>query len=132
MEYEFRRNTLTGTVMASFSMDHEALGFWFVEELGESAEKYAEICQVVAKLQSNQLINWRLVGKALSIELDSEQARVFANELENDLGSFDLCKAQAQAQGGGPSPMKRGDLGQRGCYGTNPFLVRCPGNLCSK
>ncbi|GGJ03708.1 UPF0231 protein [Shewanella hanedai] len=83
MEYEFRRNTLTGTVMASFSMDHEALGFWFVEELGESAEKYAEICQVVAKLQSNQLINWRLVGKALSIELDSEQARVFANELEN-------------------------------------------------
>ena len=29
MEYEFRRNTLTGTVLANFSMDHEALGFWF-------------------------------------------------------------------------------------------------------
>ncbi|MBW8183362.1 YacL family protein [Shewanella nanhaiensis] len=83
MEYEFRRNTLTGTVMANFSMDHEALGFWFAEELGECAEKYNEICQVVAKLQSNQLIHWRMVGKALSLELDAEQARIFANELEN-------------------------------------------------
>ena len=83
MEYEFRRNTLTGTVLASFSMDHEALGFWFAEELGECPEKYTEICQIVAKLQSNQLIHWRLVGKALSLELDSEQARVFANELES-------------------------------------------------
>ncbi|MEC4725191.1 YacL family protein [Shewanella sp. D64] len=83
MEYEFRRNTLTGTVMASFSMDHEALGFWLVEELGECTDKYAEICQVVAQLQSNQLLHWRMVGKALSLELDSEQARIFANELEN-------------------------------------------------
>jgi uncharacterized protein YacL (UPF0231 family) len=83
MEYEFRRDTLTGTLLASFSMDQEALGFWFVEELGECAEKYEEICHVIAKLQLNQLIHWRRVGKALSIELDGEQVRVFANELES-------------------------------------------------
>ncbi len=84
MEYEFRRNTLTGTVLATFSMDHEALGFWFVEELGEDTDKYVEICQVIAQLQASRLTQWRWVGKALSIELDGEQARVFANELEND------------------------------------------------
>lgn len=83
MEYEFRRNTLTGTVFANFSMDHEALGFWFVEELGESEGKYNKICQIVDKLQSNELMNWCVVGKALSIELDTEQVRIFANELEN-------------------------------------------------
>ncbi|ABV35539.1 uncharacterized conserved protein UCP006287 [Shewanella sediminis HAW-EB3] len=83
MEYEFRRNTLTGTVLATFSMDHEALGFWFAEELGEDTDKYVEICQVIAQLQSSRLPQWRWVGKALSIELDGEQARVFANELEN-------------------------------------------------
>lgn len=83
MEYEFRRNTLTGTLLADFGMDQEALGLWFVEELGESAEQYEEICQVITKLRFNQLIHWRRVGKALSIELDGEQVRVFANELES-------------------------------------------------
>jgi len=83
MEYEFRRNTLTGKLVADFSMGQEALGFWFVEELGGCDEKYAEICQVIAKLQFNQLTNWRWVGKALSIEIDREEVRVFANELES-------------------------------------------------
>tara|TARA_R110002049_G_scaffold137746_6_gene297793 strand:+ start:571 stop:945 length:375 start_codon:yes stop_codon:yes gene_type:complete len=83
MEYEFQRNTLTGNLLATFSMDQEALGFWFVEELGECAEKYEEICQVIAKLQFNQLKEWRRVGKALSIELDSDEVRVYANELES-------------------------------------------------
>lgn len=83
MEYEFRRDTLTGNLFADFSMDQEALGFWFVEELGQCAEKYQEISQVIAQLQLNQLIHWRRVGKALSIELDSDQVRVFANELES-------------------------------------------------
>jgi uncharacterized protein YacL (UPF0231 family) len=83
MEYEFQRNTLTGTLLANFSMDQEALGFWLVEELGECTEKYEEICQVITKLQFNQLSEWRSVGKALSIELDSEQVRVYANDLES-------------------------------------------------
>jgi uncharacterized protein YacL (UPF0231 family) len=83
MEYEFQRNTLTGTLLANFSMDQEALGFWLVEELGECTEKYEEICQVIAKLQFNQLSEWQSVGKALSIELDSEQVRVYANDLES-------------------------------------------------
>ena len=84
MEYEFQRNTLTGTLVADFSKGQEVLGFWFVEELGECSEKYEAICQVIAKLQLNQLKNWHMVGKELSIELDGEEVRVFANELESD------------------------------------------------
>jgi uncharacterized protein YacL (UPF0231 family) len=84
MEYEFQRNTLTGTLVADFSKGQEVLGFWFVEELGESLEKYEAICQVIAKLQLNQLKHWHMVGKELSIELDGEEVRVFANELESD------------------------------------------------
>lgn len=83
MEYEFQRNTLTGTLFADFSMGQEALGFWFVEELGECSEKYEALCQVIVKLQFNQLEHWRMVGNALSIELDCDQVRVFANELES-------------------------------------------------
>ncbi len=84
MEYEFQRNTLTGDLHADFSQGQEVLGFWFVEELGDSAEKYDAICQNIAKLQSNDLKHWHLSGKTLSIELDAEEVRVFANDLEND------------------------------------------------
>lgn len=92
MEYEFQRNTLTGALLADFSMGQEILGFWFVEELGECAEKYEMICQIIAKLQNNQLEHWNLTGKALSIELDGEQARIFTNELESD-ALFELEEA---------------------------------------
>jgi len=84
MEYEFQRDNVTGTLLANFSMDQAALGLWFVEELGEGIEKYEEICQVIAKLQLNELTDWRREGQALSIELDTEQVRVFANELESE------------------------------------------------
>ncbi len=83
MEYEFQRNTLTGTLLADFGVGQEVLGFWFVEELGECSAKYEELCQIITKLQFNQLKDWRMVGKALSIELDGEEVRVFANELES-------------------------------------------------
>ena len=84
MEYEFQRNTLTGALVADFSVGQEVLGFWFVEELGVCLEKYEAICQVIAKLQLNHLKHWHMVGKELSIELDGEEVRVFANELESD------------------------------------------------
>jgi uncharacterized protein YacL (UPF0231 family) len=84
MEYEFQRSTLTGALVADFSVGQEILGFWFVEELGECSEKYEAICEVIAKLQLNQLKHWQVVGKALSIELDGEEVRVFANEIESD------------------------------------------------
>lgn len=83
MEYEFQRNTLTGSLLANFSMGQEILGFWFVEELGECSAKFEEICQAITQLQFNQLEHWRMVGKALSIELDTEQVRVFANEIDS-------------------------------------------------
>jgi uncharacterized protein YacL (UPF0231 family) len=94
MEYEFQRNTLTGTLVADFSIGQEVLGFWFVEELGECSAKYEEICQVIAKLQFNQLKHWHMAGKALSIELDGDEVRVFANELESG-EEFELEEAMS-------------------------------------
>lgn len=82
MEYDFLRNTMTGTAFARFSMDHEALGFWLSEELGDNPEKHVEICQQLEKIQSKQLSDFRLIGKTLSIEFDCEQVRVFANNIE--------------------------------------------------
>lgn len=82
MEYEFRRNTLTGTLVANFSMDHEIMGLWFVDELGEDTQLYEQLHTSILLLQQNRISNKRILGKAISIELDSEQVRVFANVLE--------------------------------------------------
>lgn len=82
MEYEFRRNTLTGTLVANFTMDHEIMGLWFVDELGEDNSLYEQIKQVILQLQQGTLSEKRILGKAISIDLDTEQVRVFANVLE--------------------------------------------------
>ncbi len=82
MEYEFRRNTLTGTLIANFSMDHEIVGIWFAEELGDDQALSRQLQSDIAKLQTGSISNKRIVGKGISIELDTEQVRVFANVLE--------------------------------------------------
>ncbi|MCG9737902.1 YacL family protein [Shewanella insulae] len=84
MEYEFRRNTLTGTLVAQFTMDHEIMGLWFVDELGEDKVLIEQIASTIAALQQGRLTEQRFVGKGISLELDEEQARVFANVLEMD------------------------------------------------
>ena len=94
MEYEFQRNNLTGGLQATFGMGQEVLGFWLVEELGESEEKYEELCQTIDKLQRNQLKHLRITGKALSVELDGEEVRVFSNEVDND-DEFELEEAMS-------------------------------------
>ncbi|MCE9685535.1 YacL family protein [Shewanella sp. AS16] len=102
MEYEFRRNSLDGTAIARFSMDHEALGQWFSEELANNSQSYEQICGAMAQLRSGKLNNWRLVGADLTLELDREQARVYANVLgfdeEHDLDeSMSLYDAESES-----------------------------------
>lgn len=84
MEYEFRRNSLTGTFLATFSMDHEVLGQWFTEELGPELAKIQQVLDVIKEIQSDKLGSWRLVGGDLTLELEREQARIFANSLGFD------------------------------------------------
>ncbi|MCL1051567.1 YacL family protein [Shewanella abyssi] len=99
MEYDFLRNTMTGTAFARFSMDHEALGFWLSEELGDNSAKHVEICQQIEKLQASQLSEWRLIGTALSIQLDREQVRVFANDIEGDDDEVELDESMSLYNG---------------------------------
>lgn len=81
MEYEFRRNSLTGTYLARFSMDHEVLGQWFAEELGTELAKIQQVLEVIKEIQAGKRGAWRLIGGDLTLDLDEEQARVYANVL---------------------------------------------------
>ncbi|MDR6964123.1 YacL family protein [Shewanella putrefaciens] len=84
MEYEFRRNSLTGTFLATFSMDHEVLGQWFSEELGPELAKIQQVLDSVTEILSGKCESWQLIGRDLTLEIDREQARVYANVLGFD------------------------------------------------
>ncbi|MCL2913631.1 YacL family protein [Shewanella corallii] len=92
MDYEFRRNSLDGSVLALFSMDHEALGRWLSEELGKDEAKLSAVLQAIAQLQAGELEHYQLVGRDLTLEMDKEQAVVAANVLgieeDHDLQEF--------------------------------------------
>lgn len=97
MEYEFRRNSLTGTYLASFSMDHEVLGQWFSEELGPELAKIQQVLDIIKEIQAGKRDSWRLIGGDLTLDLDEEQARIYANalgfeqeyELEESMSLYD-------------------------------------------
>ncbi|MFB2682692.1 YacL family protein [Shewanella mangrovisoli] len=97
MEYEFRRNSLTSTYLASFSMDHEVLGQWFSEELGPELAKIQQVLDIIKEIQAGKRDSWRLIGGDLTLDLDEEQARIYANalgfeqeyELEESMSLYD-------------------------------------------
>ena len=92
MEYQFRRNRLEGTVFAEFSMDHEVLGRWFAEELGDDNSRANHILTQIIMIKAGSQNHWRDIGADLTIDIDSEQVRVFANVIDFD-EDYDLDEA---------------------------------------
>lgn len=84
MEYQFRRNRLEGNFFAEFSMDHEVLGRWFAEQLGDDNRKANYIISQIAAIKKGTLTHWRDIGGDLTIDIDTEQVRVFANVIDFD------------------------------------------------
>jgi len=84
MDYQFRRNRLEGTVFAEFSMDHEVLGRWFAEQLGDDNRQANYILTQIAAIKLGSIHQWRDIGGELTIDIDTEQVRVFANVIDFD------------------------------------------------
>lgn len=83
MDYEFKKNTLDGTYYAEFSMGHEALGRWLVEEVDRNFDKMAEILAVIPTL-SLSVEGHKWLGRELSLFLQGDEALVQANHLFSD------------------------------------------------
>lgn len=84
MDYEFRRNTFDNTFHAQFSMGHEAIGRWLLDELGTS---HQIIDDVVLNLK--QVIEkggeWRREGRVFHFQVTQEAALIQANVLSEDI-----------------------------------------------
>ena len=85
MDYEFRRNTLDGTVHCEFSMGHEALGRWLVDELGTDANELDEVITALTQVIAHGG-EWQRKGNVFHLLINNEEAQIQANALyeEND------------------------------------------------
>ncbi|WP_144210940.1 YacL family protein [Shewanella donghaensis] len=84
MEYEFRRNSLDGTVFAEFSMEHVILGRFFAEQLGTNKEQCLNILLKIEQIRASKKVDWSWQSNDLSIAIDNEQVRVYTNAIDFD------------------------------------------------
>lgn len=92
MDYEFRRDPFGG-YRARFSMGHEAIGQWLIDEVGKDEEKLDELFAIIDQLSSRARTEYRLLGGDYSLLLTHEEAEVKANVLniEQDEDLDDLA-----------------------------------------
>ncbi|WP_461535412.1 YacL family protein [Spongorhabdus nitratireducens] len=84
MEYQFRRD-LFGRADATFSMGHEAIGSWLLEEVGTRQSKISELLNVIANLKEGQ--GWESIheGEQFNLTLTRDSAEVRADLLDTDM-----------------------------------------------
>ncbi|MFS2223057.1 protein YacL [Pantoea sp. B65] len=82
MEYEFLRD-VTGVVKVRMSMDHEAVGHWFNEEVKENLALLDEVEAAVKAIKGSER-QWQHVGHEYSLWMDDEEIIIRANQLNFD------------------------------------------------
>ncbi|MCZ4059270.1 protein YacL [Pantoea sp. LMR881] len=79
MEYEFLRD-VTGQVRVRMSMDHEAVGHWFNEEVKNNLSLLDEVEAAVRDVKGSER-QWQRVGHEYTLWLDEEEVMIRANLL---------------------------------------------------
>ncbi len=99
MEYEFRRD-LYDQPEAIVEMEQALFGRWLGEELGQNRAQAEKILQQAARLLAEHRGQFDWHGRELSLQLDSDSARVWLqaegemDDLEDGFGLADeACEA---------------------------------------
>ncbi|MBD8197041.1 YacL family protein [Pantoea agglomerans] len=84
MEYEFLRD-VTGQIKVRMSMDHEAVGHWFNEEVKNDPGLLDEVEAAIEDVKGS-VRQWQRIGSEYTILLDEEEVMIRANllALEDD------------------------------------------------
>ncbi len=89
MDYEFKKNTLTGTYHANFSMGHEAMGRWLIEDVAKDKELIAELYLQIARIKNTQ-DEWIRSGDVMTLIMTDQEVVVQENALfENSEQDFE-------------------------------------------
>lgn len=97
VDFEFRKDTLTGLYRVIISMEQIALGNWLQGTLGSDKATIALIQSEIQLLKTKQKQEYRLVGEEMTLTLTQEDACACANselidfgeELQEDMNYYD-------------------------------------------
>lgn len=79
MEYEFRKDFISGNSIATFSLEHEVFAPWLEQELGKDIDKIDGLLQQIDHISTTAQSELKLVGKEFSLIVDSNDVEVIAN-----------------------------------------------------
>ncbi|WP_237386369.1 YacL family protein [Xenorhabdus sp. Sc-CR9] len=82
MEYEFIQD-LTGQVTTSFSMDHEAIGYWMNEEVKGDFNVLDKIIAALKDIKGSER-QWQLAGHEYTLVMSEDEIMIRANQLQFD------------------------------------------------
>ena len=80
MDYEFLRD-ITGVVKVRMSMDHEAIGHWFNEEVKRQSCSAGRSGAGWRTVKGSER-SWQRAGHEYTLWLDGEEVMIRANQLE--------------------------------------------------
>ncbi len=80
MDFEFRKNLIEGGYNAHFSMEHQFMARWVIEDLGTDAARIDDLLlQIEAHQLSGTTIEQR--GREMTLTIDNNEVMVQSNEL---------------------------------------------------
>ena len=98
MEFEFRKDFISGLATVKLSMGHEAFGTWLEQE-GQSVAWVNHLLSKTISLQSRAINEFKLMGDEFTLLLNQHEAQVVNHSLlsdqdesllEEDMNFYDL------------------------------------------
>lgn len=83
MEYQFKKNSLTGDYFVDCSMGHEVVARWLQEEVYTEGYKINQVIQSIQKLKQSKTQEAYFEGREFNIRLSMQEVRIEENSLHS-------------------------------------------------
>ncbi|EOW2078349.1 YacL family protein [Vibrio mimicus] len=84
MEFEFIKNTLLGEYAVKCSMEHQIVGRWLQEEIGQDQAKINQVLALIEQAVKSPAQEFLWTGREISLMVQGDEIQVQDNALAYD------------------------------------------------
>ncbi|AOW83430.1 YacL family protein [Vibrio mimicus] len=84
MEFEFIKNTLLGEYAVKCSMEHQIVGRWLQEEIGQDQAKINQVLALIEQAVKSPAQEFLWTGREISLMVQGDEVQVQDNVLSYD------------------------------------------------
>ncbi|EEY39380.1 YacL family protein [Vibrio mimicus] len=85
MEFEFIKNTLLGEYAVKCSMEHQIVGRWLQEEIGQDQAKINQVLALIEQAEQSPAQEFLWTGREISLMVQGDEIQVQDNALAYDV-----------------------------------------------